>query len=297
MTFSALNVAVADLRRSLTSFVGPNVLAEVTVRPPVDGDGEISFLRLVAWSYVLLFEAGRIPILFLLRSSGAYQGQQKSMELIRSLRTWSFHNLGLDSDRDLELSRRVEHWFLDTCGQSPPQEQASWDACFDNACGLVADVVRQCQRAVADMLSSDDRGAVTADLLRRVERSWPPHEFDALVGDLAIRVGVPVDAAKFRRRRLEAWRAFLLDLPDDDDPAEAVARLIERDLLEYVDGILPISGRDVMAEFGLPPGAEVGLMLRQARELFGLGVRDKGELLARLAAKRENEPQLRGQTR
>ena len=281
MTFSALNVAVADLRRSLTSFVGPNALAEVTVRPPVDGNGEISFLRLVAWSYVLLFEAGRISIPFLLRSSGAYQGQQESMELIRALRTWSFHNLGLDSGRDLQLSRQVERWFLRACGQSPPDDRASWNACFDCICGLVGDVVQQCQRAVADVLSSDDDGkAVIKDLQHRIERSWAPRRFDTLVSDVATRLGVRVDVTKFRRSRLDAWRSFLLDLADDDDPAEAMGRLMERDLLEYVDGVLPISGKDIMVEFGIPSGPDVGSILRQARELFAVGTRDKDELMA-----------------
>ena len=285
MTFSALNLAVADLRRSLTSFVGPNALVDVTVRPPVDAEGEISFLRLVAWSYVLLFEAGRISIPFLLRSSGAYRGQRESIQLIRALRTWSFHNLGLDRDRDLQLSRQVERWFLDTCGQSPPNDDASWNVCFDSVCGLVDDVVQQCRRAVADLLSSDDGGeADIADLQHRIERLWAPDRFDALVTDVATRLDVQVDVGKFRRSKLDAWRSFLLGLPDDDDPIQAVERLIERDILEYVDGVLPIGGREIMVRFDIPPGPEVASMLRLARELFAAGTRDKDQLMAALEA-------------
>ena len=283
MTFSALNVAVSDLRRSLTSFVGPNALDEVTVRPPVDGEGEISFLRLVAWSYVLIFEVGRISIPFLLRSSSTYQGQQESMELIRALRTWSFHNLGLDSERDLQLSRRVGRWFLHTCGQSPPEDRMNWNTCFNHVCGLVGDVVQQCQRTVADTLSSADGGeAVIKDLKHRIERWWPPHEFDIVVGDVATRLDVHVDVTKFRRSRLDAWRSFLLGLSDDDDPVASMERLMERDLLEYVDSVLPISGRDVMVAFNLPPGPEVSSTLRLARELFAAGTRNKEELMATL---------------
>ena len=283
MTFSALNVAVGDLRRSLTSFVGPNALAEVTVRPPVDGEGEISFLRLVAWSYVLIFEVGRISIPFLLRSFGAYHGQQESMELIRALRTWSFHNLGLDSDRDLQLTRQVERWFLQTCGQSPPNDRTNWNACFDRACDLVGDVVQQCRQAVADVLSSGDGGAaVIEDLQHRIERSWAPHRFDLLMGDVATRLDIRVDVTRFRRSKLDAWRSFLLDLADDDDPVESMERLMERDLLEYVDGLLPISGRDIMMAFDLPPGPRVGSILRLARELFAAGTRNREHLLAAL---------------
>ena len=282
MTFSALNVAASDLRRSLTSFVGPTALPEVVVRPPVDGGGEISFLRLVAWGYVLLFEAGRISIPFLLRASGAYQQQRASMDTIHALRTWSFHNMGLDSERDLRRSRQVERWFIDCCGQSPPEDGASWNACFDRASDLMREVVKQCQRAVADVLATDDGQAVIEDLQHRLERSWTPDRFDALLGDVATRLDVRVDVAKFRRSRLDRWRSFLLELPAEDDPADAVERLMERDVLEFIDGLLPISGRDVMAQFSMPPGPQVGAALRIARELFAAGTRDKGELMTAL---------------
>ena len=284
MTFSALNVAVTDLRRSLVSFVGPSALTEISVRPPAEGEGEISFLRLVAWSYVLLFEAGRISIPFLLRSSGAYEQQREPIELVRALRTWSFHNLGLTSDRDLQLSRLVQRWFLDSCGQSPPERVATWNDCFRRLCDDVGTVVSHCQRAVADVLSSADDGELEIeDLRRRLERSWPPHLFDALVGDSAFRLGIRIDVVKFRTPRLDAWRSFLHTMPDDVDPTEAVTRLMERDLLEYEDGVLPISGADVIERFDIPPGERIGAMLRHARELFSAGVRGREELLAQLA--------------
>ena len=283
MTFSKLNVAVTDLRRSLASFVGPEALLEVSVRPPVDSGGEISFLRLVSWSYVLIFEAGRISIPFLLRSVGAYEQQRGSIELIHALRTWSFHNLGLTSNRDLQLSRLVHRWFLSTCGQSPPDEHAGWNVCFYQLCKLVKEVVDQGQRSVEVVLSSADDGkAVIEDLRFRIERFWPTQKFDPLVGDLAIRMGIRIDVVKFRAPRLGAWRSFLLNIPEDDDPTEAITRLIERDLLEYEDSVLPISGRDIMTHFDLSAGPKVGAMLRHARELFGAGVREKNELLARL---------------
>lgn len=283
MTFSALNVAVTDLRGSLASFVSPDAMAEVTIRPPVDARGEISFFRLIAWSYALIFEAGRISIPFLLRAAGAYEQQRESIQLIRTLRTWSFHNLGFDSERDRQLSRVVHRWFLAACQRSPPEEEAEWNCCFYQLCDLVAEVIRQCQQAVAVVLSSPDDGeTVIEDLRNRIERFWPPHKFDELVGDVAVRLGVRIDVVKFRAPRLARWQSFLASIPEEDDPAEAITRLMERDLLEYEDSVLPISGRDVIAAFSIPPGAEVGAMLRHARELFGAGVREKDELLRRL---------------
>lgn len=283
MTFATLNVAVTDLRTSLASFIGPLALEEISVRPPVDGRGEISFLRLVSWSYVLVFEAGRISIPFLLRTSGAYERQRKSIELIRALRTWCFHNLGLARDRDVQVSRLVHRWFLDTCGKTPPDLDADWNECFDQLCDVVRELVDQCQRAVGEVLSSPDDGqSVIDDLRRRITRLWPAEIFDGMVGDLAVRLGIRIDIVKFRTPRLDAWRSFVHDVPEDDDPAEAVARVIERDILQYESGVLPISGSDVMAHFDLPPGPLVGMLLRYARELFGAGARDEDELWHRL---------------
>ena len=295
MSFAALSVAVTDLRVSLRSFVGPAALSEITIRPPVAGEGEISFVRLVAWSYVLVFEAGRVSIPYLLRTSGSYEQSREGMDLVHALRTWSFHNLGFASGRDRALSRHVHQWFLDACGRSPPADHAAWNTCFDRLCNVVSEVVERCQRAVEEVVSMGDDGtAVMKDLQRRLERLWPPREFDALIGDLALRLGITVDVVKFRAPRLDGWRNFLLNMAEDDDPAEAVGRLIERDLLEYEDGLLPISGVDVMRHFGMLPGPEVGTMLRHARELARQGVREKEELLERLGAwrvRRSHDPQ------
>lgn len=283
MTFAAINDAVVELRTSLTKLVGPDALTEISVGPPVDGRGEISFLRLVAWSYVLVFEVGRISIPFLLRTSDYHERQRTSIDLIRALRTWCFHNLGVASDRDVQVSRLVHRWFLDACGEATPDDPANWNECYEQLCDLVSELVHQCQRAVREVLSSPDDGeAVIDDLRRRTARFWPADAFDELVGDLAKVLGVRVDVTKFRRRRLDTWRSFLRDVPEDDDPREAVARVIERDILVYGGDVLPIGGNDVMARLEMTPGPDVGMLLRHAQELFGAGVREKDELWHRL---------------
>ena len=284
MSFSTLNVAVADLRSSLRSFVSPDALSEVNLRPPVDDGGEISFLRLVAWSYVLIFEAGRISIPFLLRASGTYDAQRPSIDVVHAMRTWSFHNLGFTSDRELEISRLVHRWFLEVCGEPLPNTRARWNTCFDHLCEIVQRIVRQCQSAVTDiLLSPDDGDVVISDLRHRLERVWAASRFDELVGEIAFGLGIRIDVVKFRAPRLATWRKFLQGIPDDDDPMDAMARLIERDLLDYEESILPISGRDVMSLLDIAPGATVGKMLRYGRELFNAGIRERGLLLEHIA--------------
>ena len=287
MTFTSLNAATTELWRSLRSFVSESAVNEILVRPPAAEDDEASFLRLVAWAYVMTFEAGRVAIPYLLEISG-YQFEKRpdpkqARNLIHALRTWSSHNLGFSSERDAEMSRRVQLWFIETCGQNPPTDANAWRSCFRVLCAEVETIVVHCQHAMTTVLSSPDDGeAATADLRRRIDRAWPAHKFHTHVGDAAIRLGITVDATKFSASRLAKWRRFLESLPDGDEPAMHMIRLIERDLLDHTADVLPIDGRDVMSNLGLSSGPDVGAALRFARELYQSGNRERGDLLKRL---------------
>jgi len=287
MKFAALNAAVADFRNSLRTFVGEDAVSEITVRPPANEGDEASFLRLVAWSYALGFEAGRVTIPYLLELPGGTTGTtsdaKASRDLVHALRTWSFHNLGFGSDRDLALSQSVHRWFLKTCGADPPNSGEAWQICFLALCSEVGAIVKHCQGAMACVLSATDDGqAATADLRRRIDRAWPAHEFHKLVGDAVIRLGMRLDARKFCEPRLPKWRGFLESLPGADHPEGHMIRMIERDLLEHAADVLPIDGRDIMSALGLKPGPEVGSALYRAREFFRCGIRDREPLLERL---------------
>ena len=294
MTFAELNAAVSDLRHAVRTFVGENALEEVTVRPPAGDCDEASFLRLVAWSYALVFEAGRVTIAYLLElpSTGTEgkQATKAARKVVHNLRTWSFHNLGFGNNRDLAVSQSVQRWFFSSCGTSPPNNGLAWRKCCQSLCGEVGTIVAHCQVAVTHVLSAPDDGQTAIrDLRRRIERAWPPHEFDKLVSDAAIRLGMKIDVSKFRELRLGKWRSFLECVPGGDDPETHVIRMIERDLLDYAALVLPIDGRDVMDILCLDPGPKVGLALHFARELFRSGVQDREELLEYLKSSRSFE--------
>ena len=292
MTFVALNAAVVDLRNSLTSFAGEKALAEITVRPPSRDNDEASFLRLVSWSYVLLFEAGRVSVPYLIElpsgTDGTGKEAQGTRELVHDLRTWGFHNLGLSNKRGLEMSRNVQRWFVKTCQQCPPDAGMAWQKCFLELCGRVQKVVEHCQGAMTSVLSSEDDGeAATQDLQRRVERTWMPAEFHELVSDAAYRLGITVDCVAFTSRKLGRWREYLECLPWSDDPVLHMERIIERDLLDHASEILPLDGKDIMNALELDPGPEVGKALHRARELYREGARDRAEILKGLMQARE----------
>ena len=298
MTFSSLNAAVMDLRNVLRTFVGPDALGEINLRPPVGEDSEASFLRLVAWSYVLIFEVGRVTIPYLMklptRNAAVRKNSDRTRSLVRELRTWSFHNLGLTEARDLALSRRVHTWFQQTCGACPPESGEDWTACCQDLCGHVVELVGQCKSAMDVALSAEDGGvSVVDDLRRRIERVWPAYRFDEIIEDVGTRLGIRVDSRKFRESRLARWRDYVDAIPEGDDLERHVVRLIERELLDYGVDVLPIDGRDVMEVLGLEPGREVGDVLREARELWRRDGGDRETLLGRLVAERANSGKAR----
>ena len=286
MSFQQLNAEFADLRTSLAAHVGADALVEVSVRPPASND-EASFLRLVAWSYVCLFEVGRITIPYLIQlpngRSDAQAGAKRSRELVRDLRTWSFHNVGYSDERGTRLSRRVQKWFFDNSGAYPPNCYAGWENCFEALCEVVTAVVAHCKGAVAVALTGPDDGdRIVADLRNRLDLDWPAWKFDSILNESAIRIGRKIDAPAFRRFRLDHWRKFLATLPSEDDPMTEVSKLIESDLLDHFGSMLTISSEDLVRDLELEPGPQVEHALRFARGLQTDGVIERPELLARI---------------
>lgn len=286
MKFTELNVEFVSLRNELRTFVSDDALGEISVQPPA-GDDEASFLRLIAWSYVLIFETGRVTIPYLLKLPSAVSHTElrpdSACGLVHDLRTWSFHNLGYTDEHDVSISKRVTRWFIDACGANPPRDKDGWRRCFERLCTEVGAVLTYCRGAVELVLAgSEDGNDIACDLRRRLYRNWHARRFDMLVSDAATRMGQTLDAAKFRQSRLPRWRQFLETIPKDDDPEAQIVRLIERDMLDHFESILPIDGNDVMGELGLESGPKVGEALSEARRLFRSGITDRGELMDHL---------------
>ena len=283
MTFAELNAEFARLRHSLRTFVGEDALTEISVQPPASQD-EASFLRLIAWSYVLVFEAGRVTIPYLINLPSGMDPPQTEIDdardLIHDLRTWSFHNLGFTEQREILISKRTALWFIENARANPPNSADGWRSCFERLCSDVCVILAHCRSAVELALAeSEDRRKIIVDLRLRLDRNWPAHKFDELTSDVVVRLGQTLDVPKFRQARLAKWRAFLETIPESDDPQTLVVRLIERDVLDHFETILPIDGQDVMIALDLSPGPKVGEALTYARLLYRSGVTDADKLL------------------
>ena len=286
MRFAELNASIAELRSSLRSFVGETALGEIHIRPPARENDEASFMRLVNWSYVLLFEVGRVTVPYLMKLPGetghTVERLQAGCGVVHDLRTWSAHNIGFSSERDAAKSRRVSLWFLAQCNATEPRDEDAWRSCFERLCAEVGMIVEHCRTALASIAGNADEQGAIEELSHRLDRSWPADRFDEIVVDTCTRLGVSLHVPGFRDQRLAKWREFVAAVPDTDDPRRAITGLIERDVVDHTNDVLPVGGEDVMATLGLAPGPRVGDAILRARELFRSGIRDRQRLLDQL---------------
>jgi len=282
MIFPTLNSEVLNLRHALQAYVGPNALDEITLSHPIRNNDEASFLRLTSWSYALLFEAGRVSIPYLLelpsRKGNADRSLVKVRKNVLSLRTFSFHNLGL-TEHDMQLSRKARDWHREKCGTDSPKSKREWRNCFESLCSEVSEVVTHCHGAIDNVLTSpvDGEGAI-AELKKRLDRNWPAHSFDRLIEDILVRMHRKLNVPAFRNQHISSWRSYLNCLPEGNDIETEMIQLIERDVLNHFDGMLPIDGRDIL-DLGVPQGPLVGKYLHKAREFLLNGDKDREELL------------------
>ena len=283
MKFLELNADVVDLRKSLLNFVGEAAFSEITVRPPVSHSDEASFIRLVSWSYALFFEAGRVTIPYLLRLPGNSRESQTfpqdTLQLVHILRTWTSHNLGL-SEHDVTLSRKAMHWMRTVCHTDSPSHRSEWYSCFNSLCLEISKAIKHCKEVInVVLLSPGDGDDTIAELRRRIDRNWPAHKFDEIVGDICVRFGEQLDIKKFRNPRLQTWLTFLAALPAGGDLEHQMVRRIERDLLDYFNNMLPIDGRDIMKSLEISQGPQVKHALNYARTIYDPAKHDKESLL------------------
>lgn len=289
MTFVDVNAAYVYLRDALRAHVGLKSMADMNIQPPAGCDDEASFLRLTAWCYTLLFEAGRVSVPFFLSLTVVGESADRHRHVIvrqnvRALRTLVFHNLGFD-EHDLVMRQESSQWFMRTCGALYPVGVDHWSRCFQALCQEVCEVLRHCSDALNYIAASPtDRQSAIDDLQRRVSRDWEAYRFDEIVGDAATRIGEKINAKPFREPRIRAWREFLECLPEDADLIAQMTRRIDGEVYEHFRSSLPISTRDIMDHLGLSPGPEVKRALGIARQAFESGVREPIALLQSVRA-------------
>jgi hypothetical protein len=117
----------------------------------------------------------------------------------------------------------------------------------------------------------------------RLQRDWPAYRYHNLIATVAVDLGrEALDPVAFYDRHGHTIRDGLRLLSQDSDLETEARRLIERALLTETASLLPITGHDVIAFFGIGPGPPVGRLLGCARRLYDEQPCDKDTLLQRM---------------
>ena len=267
----------------------------ISIRSPRLTPPELGFYLVLTWLYVFYYEGGRISFPFLLERFVTFgldndERHSRHFEEVRKLRTYFQHNLDLTYLRDAELREQCEQWFADTCGSRIPGDEREWTACLLQVLAsaeafLVASI--ECVRAIERDESST---TIIDQWLARLRQHHPRHEFESLVRKVIHDMGQDaLDPQRITERHYDKWTNALRFVATNYKFEEEARKLIESTLLSESELPLPISGSDIMREFSLPPGREVGRLLEAARNLYKEDPVGKTELIERIRCNLEGE--------
>jgi hypothetical protein len=277
---------VADLRSALSGCVSGSALKNVNSRLPSGLNDEASFLRLTTWSYILLYEVGRVSIRYLLKIPPMSEGSsiqktksEKTVETVHCLRTWFFHNLDLEDEK----RKKVTEWFLDNCKNIVPKENTHWEKCFVCLCAEMIELVRYCSEVFSlSIAAEEDRNIFLKDFQRRLNRNWAVHEFDEIISDVLSQIGGDLKVVSFRNNNLSTWRNYLESLPEGANLQNGMTRVIERDVINHLNSVLPITSKQIMEALNIDPGPKVKKAISHARQIHENGVQDPDKIIENL---------------
>ena len=263
---------------------------------PVLDPPELGFLRTISWLYVLYFEVGRVNVEFLTEKLTAF-GHDTDSELaghrsiIQNLRTYLQHNLSPTEPQNRKIRDDCEKWLEEKCGSRVPKEDGQWKTCLT---GLLADAstfLKRLVQCIRTIEKHDAREQIVNEWETRRNRYHPPHEFDELISRVASDMGRDsLDSVALRKRFYASWVKELELLKGDFDFKVEARKLIEHVLLVETTPVLPLTGTDIMREFSIPPGPEVGRLLQEARTLNDSEPKSKSELIQILRVNFDNSP-------
>lgn len=246
MNFAEIHNLYLDFKRRLTSIVGKEVFPEITVNPPKGDSDELSFMRLVAWGYVLVFESGRGAFGFLRKLPPLNESSGTLIPHLHALRTWASHNLVFDKKRDIKTVRIATVWLLSKCETGSPSTSAHWKTCFEALAYDLKEILESAIAACDCFDKRDDRDDLIAEFQRTLDRNWDAYVFDEYAEQAMQRFGYDgLSAMELRASHLDAWRKIVLASVDEESIKRNLTIRIENDVLSIMASSLPVVSKEL----------------------------------------------------
>jgi len=242
MTFTILHTHFTTLRRRLAVHVKP-ALAEITVDAPRGDADELSFMRLVAWGYIVLNESARVPLGFL-KALPPWSSAAALLPHVGALRTSMSHNLAFDSTRDVKTMRAASDWYSRSCGVGSPVSDAQWNACFNKLLEELSQALTLAIQACDQLADPIDGSRLVSELQLRLDRDWPGYVFDRYVDRAVENFGYGLNAVDVRGLHLANWRKVVA-AAKEDQIEQVLTQRIEADILDYMCNALPVPADEI----------------------------------------------------
>jgi hypothetical protein len=264
------------------------VFEDVSLETPRLSPPELGCIRVVSWLFVQYFEAGRIGVGFLDGKASAYghdpDGTVKQhRQTTQRLRTFFQHNLNSTKPHDRGIQDSCREWFKQKCGTAVPVGDDHWAACLGGIIGEAVTGIQALVRTLRSIESDEGCKQICEEWRLRVSRTLAPYQFDELISVVAADMGRPeIDPASLRKRHYDQWVKHLGLLNEEADVRLEARKLVENAILTAIPDILPITGKDLISEFQIAPGPEVGRLLEEARALCSQQRLNRDELIGKL---------------
>ncbi len=252
---------------------------------------DVDFYPAGTWFYILHNEIGKISVEFIVELLHAYnldpeRKVSSHLNNIQQMRTFLQHNLDPRKDQNRRIQEACEQWLENQCRTRIPARDEQWLNCV---IGLLVEAINSlnclcdCIRKIEE---DESREQIFSGWDLRLKRYHPPHAFDDLIQIVAADMGRDsIDTVRLRQRFYEKWMKEL-ELQQGSYDFEIEARkLIERVLIVETTPVLPITGKDIIKEFDIPPGPQVGELLKLARILYDAEPCSREALLEKLHQK------------
>ncbi|QDV11482.1 hypothetical protein CA51_13460 [Rosistilla oblonga] len=211
-----------------TSFIGAPFFAQraetFTQRPLGSGCSEFDFFRLVSWSYMMLVECGGPNVLSFEKLAGGLQVQADQVSEIKTvsgrLRTYLQHSLQYASKSDQATIDIAGQWFDKTVGRLTPQSH-DYEVCVATLIGQLTDAFHDIRNFLRLLNEDEYKTAIIRQWKDRVEKAWPKHELDSIVGEALGELGrSDLDPIATSMKLLGKMQERLKVVARDENPRE-----------------------------------------------------------------------------
>jgi hypothetical protein len=264
------------------------VFGKISLGNPVFNPPELGFMRAVSWLFVVYYEVGRVNVEFLNERLASYNldidGKNNlHFQTIQQLRTYLQHNLDASKPHDRRIQANCGAWFHHYCGTHVPKDGKQWKICLMSLLKEAHSFLNALKNCIRCIEQDESREYILYEWNLRHTRTHPPYEFDRLILIVASDMGRDnIDAERLRKRFYNKWLEELRLLQGDYKFEVEARKLIEHVLLTEVTSVLPITGDDIIKEFNIRPGKQVGVLLQKARMYYDAGVHLHHDLIEKL---------------